>query len=422
MRLRESDLPLDPDIERRLDAIDRALAGHRVDPDLEELAMLAVEIRGERPQPSAEAEQMLDELAASGFPPRESDRAGRAARRVADASAGLRRKGARRLAPAFGAAAVFLVAIGVGISQSGVFGGGETGIPPSPPQPVSNAAQAQRGSADRGTSTAGTVATPAPRASGPASRVQGESGSGSTDQFTQALPPSARQVAQDVDLELSTAPNDFRDAADGVLDAVRDHRGFVLSSHVSGGDPGIKGAQRGHASFDLRIPARELSGAMGDLSDLGHVVSRTDGTLDITKRFVSARKRIDAQTAARDRLLRELGTAVTPGEKTSIRTRLRITEARLAGAHRDLDKARQRVSLVPVGVTINADAQQASGGAWTIGDAFHDAGRVLTVVAGVALVAGAALLPLALLIGLTAAAWRGWVRRQRGRALDAPAG
>ena len=88
MRLREREMPLDPEIERELDAIDRALAGQRVDPDLEELAMLAAEIRAERPEPSAEVEASLEGLAADGFPPRASDRAGRASRRASDAFAG----------------------------------------------------------------------------------------------------------------------------------------------------------------------------------------------------------------------------------------------------------------------------------------------------------------------------------------------
>ena len=131
---------------------------------------------------------------------------------------------------------------------------------------------------------------------------------------------------------------------------------------------------------------------MGDLSDLGHVVSRSDGSVDITNRFVSARKRIDALTASRDQLLQELGQAVTITEQQSIRARLRIVQAQLAGAHHDLARAHQRVHLVPVSVTIGADAAATTGGAWTIGDAFHDAGRVLTVTAGAALVGGAALL------------------------------
>ena len=173
--------------------------------------------------------------------------------------------------------------------------------------------------------------------------------------------PAQRQEARNVDLELATAPGDFRDAADGVLDVVRDRHAFVLSSHVSGGDPSVEGAERGRASFDLRIPAGQLSAAMGDLSDLGHVVSRTDGTHDITKRFVSDRKRIDDLTTERDTLLRQLGEAPTIAERQSIRARLRIVGSQLATARKDLATAQQRVHLVPVGVTIVADEARSLG-------------------------------------------------------------
>jgi hypothetical protein len=410
MRLRERELPLDPEIERELDALDRALAGEGVDPDLEAVAALALELRAERPQPSAEAEQALDALAANGFPPRESDRLGRASRRVSTAFGALRAGGPRRLAPALGAATVFLVAAGVGISASGVLDGGRNGVEPlNTGSPGTDQVETQPRNAPQ--------ASAAPRAG----RAEFFSAGGSAVGSKQ-VGPAGRKQAQDVDLELATAPDDFRDAADGVLDVVRDHRGFVLSSHVSGGDPAVKGAERGRASFKLRIPAGELSAAMGDLSDLGHVVSRTDGTLDITDRFVSARKRIDALTAARDRLLRELGEAATIAERRSIRARLGIVERRLAAAHHDLTRAQQRVHLVPVSVAISADERAEAGGAWSIGDAFHDSGRVLTVTAGAALVGAAALLPFALLAALGVGAWRGWVRRQRRRALDVPAG
>ena len=419
MRLLEREMPLDPEVERELGAIDRALAGKPVDPDLEVLARLAVALRSERPEPDAEADARLDVLAAAGFPPRTSDRLGRLRRRVSGASRRAREHGARRLVPTLGAASVFAIAIAIGVSQSGVLSGDsaqQTTVPTAKPgggaQSPSNLGQAE----DRATPTVRNFSR--------------------TDRFTQHLPRadkaqaavgalvplSQRKVAQSVDLSLSTSPDDFRDAADGVLDVVRDHRGFVVRSNVSGGDPRVRGSKRGRASFTLRIPAGELSAAMGDLSDLGHVVSRSDGSVDITKRFVSARKRIDALTASRDQLLQELGQAVTITEQQSIRARLRIVQAQLAGAHHDLARAHERVHLVPVSVTIGADAAAKTGGAWTIGDAFHDAGRVLTVTAGAALVGGAALLPFVLLGAVAAAGRREWVRRQRNRALDAAPG
>jgi hypothetical protein len=421
MRLNEREMPLDPEVERELEAIDRALAGEPVDPDLEVLAQLALELRSERPEPSTGVEAKLDALAAAGFPPRASERLGRLRRRASNAFRPLREHGARRLLPALGAVSVFVVAIGIGISQSGVLRGGDNA-------PDTVASKAQPGGIAR---PSGDRPEPAPLLT-PTVR-----NSSKTDRFTQhferankpsgaigdlSVGPNNRKVAQRVDLGLSTAPNDFRGAADGVLDVVRDHRGFVVRSNVSGGDPGVSGAKRGRASFTLRIPAGELSAAMGDLSDLGHVVSRSDGSVDITERFVSVRKRIEALTTARDRLLQELGQAVTFTEQQSIRARLRIVQAQLASAHDDLARAQQRVHLVPVSVTITADSKADSGGTWTIGDAFHDAGRVLTVTAGVALVGGAALLPFSLLAALGAAGRREWVRRQRNRALDAAPG
>ena len=313
MRLREREMPLDPEIERELDAIDRALAGRPVDPQLEDLALLAAEIRTERPEPSAEAEARLDRLAAEGFPPRASDRLGRASRRTSDVFAALRRKGARRLIPVFSAAAVFAIAAGRGDLRERDLRGGKYGAPPQTAEPASTGTD--RPSTRATSSSRSSTCPPRGQSRGADTTASARRPSrhpGPTSPRAAAVPGrggASRQQARNVDLELATAPGDFRDAADGVLDVVRDRHAFVLSSHVSGGDPSVEGAERGRASFDLRIPAGQLSAAMGDLSDLGHVVSRTDGTHDITKRFVSDRKRIDDLTAERDTLLRQLGEA-----------------------------------------------------------------------------------------------------------------
>jgi hypothetical protein len=235
------------------------------------------------------------------------------------------------------------------------------------------------------------------------------------------VPPSQRKIARRVNMALSTSPERFRSAADGVLDVVRDHRGYVLRSSVSGGDPDVARSRLGHASFRLRIPARELSAALGDLSDLGHVVSRTDGRVDITSRFVSAQKRIAALEETRQNLLRELAEAVTLTEQESIRRRLQIVEAQLRAAEDELGDAQRRVQLVPVQVTIDADRALAGGGdggGWSLGDAVGDAGKVLSVTAGVLLVSAAVLGPLAILALMIWLATRAVAHLRRERALD----
>ncbi len=224
-----------------------------------------------------------------------------------------------------------------------------------------------------------------------------------------------------MDLALSTSPERFRTAADGVLDVVRDHRGYVLRSSVSGGDPDAPRSQLGHASFQLRIPAAQLSAALGDLSDLGHVVSRTDGRTDITSRFVSAQKRIAALEETRQKLLRQLAEAVTVTEQESIKRRLAIVEAQLSAAEDDLGDAQQRVQLVPVSVSIDADRALAGAddaGGWGLGDAVGDAGNVLSVTAGVLLISVAVLGPLAILAALIWLGTRAAARLRRERALN----
>jgi hypothetical protein len=87
-----------------------------------------------------------------------------------------------------------------------------------------------------------------------------------------------------------------------------------------------------------------------------------------------------------------------------------------------LNALQHQVDFSPISVTINAGTPPiypvASGGSFTLHGAAHDAGRVLVVAAGVALIALAALVPVGLLVALglwLAALLR---RRRREQALD----
>ena len=60
MKLRERDEPLDPEVERDLDAVDRALAGRPVDPDLAGWEELTALLTAERPDLDAEWAEELD--------------------------------------------------------------------------------------------------------------------------------------------------------------------------------------------------------------------------------------------------------------------------------------------------------------------------------------------------------------------------
>jgi hypothetical protein len=381
------------------------------------------ELRAERPEIDPDFARRLDQWAAAGFPPGARSSGG-FVDKVSRFRDRVRATPPRRILLPIGAAATLILVAGVGIKAIDDVGGGSDDAVTS-----SGAQSSSGGSGGAGAAAPGSSKEVAPVAGSSATTAADSA----ADEYTLNLPsapesagevgPGSRKVAQKVDLSLSTAPNDFREAADGVLDVVSDHNGFVVSSTVSGGDPGVRGAQPGRADFRLKIPARELPAALGALSDLGHVVSRTDGTEDITGRFVSAKQRIADLTKARQHLLVQLEDAVTATEQQSIKARLRIVEAQLDDAQGDLAGAQQRVSLVPVSVSIASDSQvdsnDESGGGWGIDDAFHDAGDVLTVMGGVALITLAVLLPLALIGAAAYALYALTVRRQRERALDA---
>ena len=122
MRLREREMPLDPEVERELEAIDRALAGEPVDPDLEVLAELARELRDERPEPDAAASRPSSTSGPRTGSPAPSDRLGRLRRRVSGASR--RPPRARHPGPGWAAASCSWSRSASAICQSGEIGGG----------------------------------------------------------------------------------------------------------------------------------------------------------------------------------------------------------------------------------------------------------------------------------------------------------
>ncbi|MGH2844343.1 MAG: DUF4349 domain-containing protein, partial [Solirubrobacteraceae bacterium] len=109
----------------------------------------------------------------------------------------------------------------------------------------------------------------------------------------------------------------------------------------------------------------------------------------------------------------------------SIKAQLRLVEAQLTGELNALASLQHRISHSTLSVQVNAGpilyGPVAKSGAtgFTLGRAWHDAGRVLVVAAGVALIALAVAVPVGLLVALLA--WIAfWVRRRRReQALDA---
>jgi hypothetical protein len=117
-----------------------------------------------------------------------------------------------------------------------------------------------------------------------------------------------------------------------------------------------------------------------------------------------------------------LAAAATETARASRRAALRRAEQRIVLRKRDLAALNREVAYATVDLTITGTRRHtgpaAHGSSWTPGDALHDAGRVLEVSLGIALVVLAVCVPLGLLAGAAALAARLLVRRRRDHALD----
>ena len=400
-------------LTRELDALDDALAGRAVDPDLADLAELAVALCDDRPAPDPAFTRTLDTRVERGFP-----RAARARKRR-----GI--KWPRVTLPALGvAASLFLVVvIATSIPKGGDDSGdgssaGGAGSSIATTEEAPNAAKQRAAGSDESVTThSAEPVTPAD---------SGASGVPST--AIAPLPPNTppdsradrstrRSVERSAELVLATPPRDIDRAAAEILRVTDDLGGYVVSSTVSSNSSG---------QFELRVPERRLQAALSRLSRVAKVRQRTQSAQDITGAVVSVRERLkDARTERRS-LLRQLAAATTPNQTSSIRTRLRLVSGQIAAAKRDLSRVQTRATRSTIAVTLLADRRSsgddgdddgASG--WTPGDAFNDAVRILEVTAGVLLVGLALLLPIGLVGLLVWLAARQAAQRRRERALDA---
>jgi hypothetical protein len=195
--------------------------------------------------------------------------------------------------------------------------------------------------------------------------------------------------------------------------------GIVVNSSVTQGGSG------GYAEFQLSIPSASLGQAMSRLSSLNgaQVLSRTDSSQDITDQYGAAQRALADARALRTSLLKQLATATTTEQIDSLKAQIHDAEASISSDQATLARFNRQVDFSQLAVEITAKSAPAPvahhSGGFGLGSAAHDAGRVLTVAAGVALIAFAALTPVALVVALVWWVGSAITRRRREQALDA---
>jgi hypothetical protein len=223
-----------------------------------------------------------------------------------------------------------------------------------------------------------------------------------------------RDVERSAEMVLGADPAEVSDDAAKVFAAVHAVNGIVLRSSTSGGPAGRAGAE-----FELLIPSARLGDALAAFSGIAEVRSRHEATNDITAPTVNLSERLQDSKAKIESLLNDLAATETEAERDAVEAQLRTERSRAAFLRSQLSNLQRKASFSRVSLRIETGATSSSsgGGGWSIGDALHDAGHILAVAAGVAIIGLAILAPLALIAALIWLANRAWVRRGRQRAL-----
>jgi hypothetical protein len=212
---------------------------------------------------------------------------------------------------------------------------------------------------------------------------------------------------------LAVAATAVQQTADRVSRLVVRDGGYVQSSHVQ-----VQQGSTGEADLMLKLPSEKLSAALASLEQIAPVREESQSLQDITDTYNAARQRLSDVQAERQALLHALSKATTEGEIDSLRERLAQSRGALAGAHSALAAVSRRASTAEVEVNVIGSAHAASEGL-TLHRGLHDAGRVLTVALVVLLIAGAVLIPLALVLLVLMLAGRAWRRHRREQVLAA---
>jgi hypothetical protein len=350
-----------------------------------------------RPAVSPDFAAELDELVATGF-----QRERRASRwPLAALIARQRRLSPQRLLFAGGGAALAAIAIATVILAS---------VDPGS-RPRTTADRAQTRSAQAGL-LSGFSKLPSPAAKSSASA--GESASGI--QISPQISPQAsrirhREIERSAEIALLADPADVADDSAKVFSAVHDARGIVLHSTTAAG-------RNAGADFDLLIPSAKLGDALAAFSAIDEVLTRHEATTDITAPTVAVGEQLQGSRAEIEGLLGQLATTESESEREAIEIELRGERHHAAVLRAQLERLHRRSDYSRVSVRIESGASEGSG-SWGIGDAFHDAGHILGIAAGVTVVGLAVVAPLALLLLLAWLAQRLWLRTRRERALDA---
>lgn len=188
--------------------------------------------------------------------------------------------------------------------------------------------------------------------------------------------------------ELSMESTDFDAARAALLEAVKEHGGYLEYTNQSGS---AEKANR-WASFTARVPAQNYSAFLADAGDAGNVLYLNESAEDVTLNYIDVEARLEALKNQRERLNALADKAETTADLLEIESQLSDVQYQIESYTRQLRALDSRIDystvaisldevavLTPTGVTFGERLRDAfSGGLNAFADAVQ--GFVLTVV------------------------------------------
>jgi hypothetical protein len=185
---------------------------------------------------------------------------------------------------------------------------------------------------------------------------------------------------------------------------------------TEGGYAGREDVRQESATLTLHIPSNRFDQALGELSELGTVISRNQTAEDVTEQVVDLDSRVATQRASVDRVRTLLSQATTVDEIVRIEQELTTRESELESLEQRRQALAGQVGTSMVTIRISRPANtpapeeenESSGFLTGLSDgwnAFLDAGAVTLQVLG-------AMLPFLLVLGVPAALAVRWRRRR----------
>jgi hypothetical protein len=351
-------------------------------PDERELQELALALRAETPQPTADFEARLERQRAAGFP---------RARRF---NLGFPR--AQFLAIGTAAAALIAIVLVVstgGGSSSTTSGGGSSSA--TTVEPARGVAESQAGEAG---GAADQTAAAAPKSVAPLAAAP-------------AVPTERpRRVERSASVTLGAPASKLESVANDVIAVTDRHNGFVVHSSITSGSGDAGG------SFDLRVPSGQLQSTLADLSKLANVRSRTQNANDITSSYNGAADRLAAARALRQSLLKQLAAATTVTQADALRHRIKLVSAQIRVLSARFDRIQRRAQLASIQVDLVKERARHGATAGGLSGDFHDAVGTLADSFGIALRILGVAIPLAIVAALGWLA-AGFLKRRRREAV-----